>query len=217
MATIVGGNSGVTADVDGPNSKGLNVVIRPRDVAGAYRYGQQSGIIAAGTNGVIWAMRNGPTTNTKRVYITRIYGVVQVVTAPTAAAALSLNLVRISAANTSGGTAGVIFNKKAYATTANSAVTVGGAEGGDIRIATTGALTTTGVTIDTLAAPFLFVNCTTTTPAIGQRIEFSVENDAGLEHFFELGAGEGLAVQTSGATPTAFTFVLGLAVSWSEK
>jgi hypothetical protein len=217
MAVIVGGTSGVTADVDGSNSKGLNVVIRPRDVAGAYRYAQQSGIIAAATNGLLWNMRNGPTANTKRVYITRIYGIIQVVTAPTAAAQLTLNLVRTSVANTAGGTAGVIFNKKAYATTANSAVTVGGGEGGRVEITTTGALTTTGVTIDTLVAPFVFLNCTTTTPAIGNRFEYSIENDAGLEHFLELAPGEGLAIQTSAATPTALTFVLGVAVSWSEK
>lgn len=216
MAVITGGTSGVDADVDSA-SKGLCVVVRPRDVSGAYRFGQQSGIVAAATNGTLWAMRNGPTTNTKRCFITRVNLVVQVVTAPSAAGALALQLVRHSVANYSGGTAGVIFNKKAYATTANSACTVGGGEGGDVRIATTGALTSTGVTIDTLVSPMLFVNCTTTTPAIGARVEYTVENDAGLEHPIELAPGEGLGVSTSVAVPTGLTFVLGVAIAWSEK
>lgn len=217
MAIIEGGSSGVLADVDGSSSKGLNVVIRPRDVAGAYRCGQQSGIIAAGTNGLLFNLRNGPTANTKRVYITRINFVMQVVTAATAAGALALQLVRTSVANTSGGSTVVIFNKKAYATTANSACTNGGGEGGECRIASTGALTTTGVTIDSLVSGGLFVNCTTTTPIIGNRFEYSLENDAGLEHLIELGSGEGLAINTSVAVPTGLTFVLGVSVSWSEK
>jgi hypothetical protein len=218
MAVITGGTSAVDADVD-TASKGLNVVMRPRDVAGAYRFGQQSGIIAAATaaNSLLFAMRNGPTANTKRCFITRVHIIVQVVTAPSAAAALALQLVRFSVANTSGGTAGVIFTKKPYATSVASACTVGGGEGGDIRIATTGALTVTGVTIDTLVTPMLFVNCTTTTPAIGNRIEYTVENDAGLEHPIELAPGEGLAISNSVATPTALTFVMGVAVAWSEK
>jgi hypothetical protein len=219
MAIIEGGTSGILADVDGVNSKALNVVVKPRDVSGAYRAGGQSGIIPAATaSGLLFNMRNGPTTNSKRCYITRVSLTCQVVTAPTAAAGgFAFELVRTSVANTSGGTALTIFNKKAYNTSAASAVTNGGAEGGDIRIATTSVLTVTGVTIDTVSCPTLMVNCTTTTPAIGSRYEYTIENDGGLEHMIELAPGEGLAVRHTATTPTAFTFVLGVQVAWHEK
>lgn len=218
MAIIEGGASGLLADVDGINSKALNVVVKPKEVAGAYRAGGMSGIIAAGTAaGLLFNMRNGPTTNTKRCFITRITLTATVVTAPTAAAALAFEIVRTSAANTSGGTTLTIFNKKTYNTSAASAVTNGGAEGGDLRIATTGGLTTTGVTIDTLSSPVLLMNCTTTTPAIGSRYEYTIENDAGFEHMIELAPGEGLAVRNTATTPTSLTFTLGVQVAWHEK
>lgn len=221
MAVIEGATTASLTDVDSAG-KAVWVANKPKDVVGAYGMGGLTGVLPAAlaSGSVLWGMRLGPTGVTKRAIITRLTVRMYVRTVASVFTDVSIELIRYSAANMTGGTAATFTNKhqggSAYVA---SAALAGGPEGGDARIATTAGLTTTGVTFDaTSSHTFLYVPViSAASPAVGQLFERQVENDAGLEHPYELTAGEGICFRTVGALPTGLTLQAHLAVSWSER
>lgn len=218
MAVIQG--TTYTADVDA-NSLGLHVDHTPKEVYGAYRAGSQSGIIAAatGANSSLFMIRNGPISD-RHVHITNIRVVAQVVTAATVAAVtMALDLAKFNAFTAlSGGTSLITrpLSKNPYRKTNQSACMSGGAAGGDIRIATTGGLTATGTAMDVMRIlPFTITAATN--PPVGARYERILPLHGDLEHPIYLLPGQGLAIRNNVATPTTFTFVLGVEIEWYEN
>lgn len=221
MAVLESGSvAGVFADADG-TSKGLRVATMPKDAAGAYALGGVTGVLPAGlgASSVLWGMRMGPTGNRKAV-ITRIYSRFVARSAASVFTDVALELVRFSAANPTGGGAAVIANKRpnGIAATASQSLT-GGPEGGANQLATTAGLVTTGMAFDaTSAHVFNYIPVISAgSPAVGALFERSIENDAGLEHPFELAVGEGLCIRTVGVIPTGLTLQGHIQVSWSER
>lgn len=221
MAVIEGATTGALCEVD-LTSKGQWVTTLPKNVTGAFGTGAVTGVLPAAlaSGSVLWAIRNGPTANTDRIIITRLYSKFYARTVASVFTDVSLELVRFSGANLSGGVAGTIANKRPNGVAAvNSAALAGGPQGGDLRIATTAGLTTTGATFDTTSThTFLYIPViSAASPAVGTAFERSVENDSGYEHPFELVAGEGLAIRTVGAIPTGLTLQGHIQASWSER
>lgn len=219
MAVLEGATTNALADVDS-TTKGLRVVSQPKDVVGAYSAGGVTGILPAALadDSFIWAMRNGPTTNTKRVYLTRLYLKAVARTVASVFTDVSFEVCRFSAAAMTGGAAMVVLNKKQAGGAVASACLAGSTEAGDIRIATTAALGVAGVTVDSNTSTLLYVPVISAVlPPAGAAFERSLENDAGFEHPFELAAGEGIGIRTVGAIPTGLTMNCHVQVSWSER
>lgn len=148
MAFLKGAVGGFLAEIESV-IKALRVAHYPRDVSGSYCYGIRTGLLAAAlaADAPIWAMRNGPTGNTKNIYFSGGFFWFITTTAFTAAQEFGFYLQRFSVANLAGGTAVPLPVSLTNNGTA-SAVTPGGAEAGDIRTSTTTALTSAGVTFD---------------------------------------------------------------------
>lgn len=157
MSVQVIGASGVTVDTDGYGDS-LRVSVLPR--AGGYSVSSATGTIAAAlaANATVFAMRLDPA-SAVRAYIERVRFQWTTIAAFTAPVTVNrrLALYRGSGNATAGGTA--------IATVAKKHSVLGGSEfetaqGGDVRISTTGALTVTGITYETdaiRAASFVHV------------------------------------------------------------
>jgi hypothetical protein len=222
MAVIMNDTTTDLVDVDA-NALGVNIEERPRgDVRGAYKCGGISGIIAAATASAsaLFALRNGPVQNRGNIIITSIHLTCQVVTAPTVASAtVGYDLVKFSAVTAlSGGTtlSARPFGKRPWGQYRISSAMPTAGFGGDIRIATTGALTLTGPVFGS-AVVLMFTPTTTTTPAIGTFYETVLETHGDRDFPIMLAPGEGIAIRTTAATPTTFTHVIGVEVDWYES
>ena len=219
MAVIEGATTASLLDVD-PSGKGLWAAAKPKDARGAYGVCGNTGILPAAlaSGSVLWGMRNGPTSG-QRLIVTRMLVRLYVRTAASAFTDVSVELVRFSGANFTGGVVALPINKRPNGVAAtNSATLTAGTEGGDNRIATTSALGTAGVTFDPNTYNMVLLPViSVTVPAAGTMVERSVENDAGLEHPIELSPGEGICYRTVGAIPTGMTLMAQLAASWSER
>ncbi len=175
-----------------------------------------SGTIGAtlGANSSIFAMRLSPT-STVNAFIERIRIEVVTIVAFTTpvTAGRRLALFRGSGAAASGGTtlsgAGSILPKRGTADTSQFTT----ANSGDARIATTGALTITGITYETVAlAEFGLVHVGNA----GNFREVIYDFGGGQAQPIQLTAGQLIAVRNPAAMDAAGTFQITVSVDWHE-
>lgn len=190
----------------------------------AYMASFTTGVLAAtlAADAPICAIRNGPTQtafnpstsvgviSTQRwAYITEIGIRVSGVVAFTAAQQFGLYLRRFSVASLAGGAASPIL-KVNSSTAPDSACLTGGAEGGDLRVSTTAALTVAGVTFDANKIPIF--GWSTVGPA-----EFG-SNTIYLEtEPIRLAPGEGLALANQIVWPAAGTAIVNGYIKYDER
>lgn len=172
-----------------------------------------SGVVAAAlaANSSVFAMRFSATAGAQRAYIDRIrlqYTTIVAYTTPVTAAR-RLALFRGAGAAASGGTAMNPVSKDTSLATSKFLA----ANGGDIRVATTAALTVTGITFETdpIAQTTL-----THVGAAGGFIEQLWEFTAQESSEIILQPGELLAVRNPAAMDAAGTWQLNVHVHWRE-
>lgn len=212
MAKIDNPGNTVQMEVE-PGLQAARTVIVPRGYG--YSSSNITGTMAAalGANSSVFAMRLDPSAGTGHVkaYIERVrlkYTTIVAYTTPITAGR-RLELYRGSGAAASGGTAGVVMPKKGATDTSE----VSTANGGDIRIATTAALTVAGITFETgpirgmtlvhVGAAGGFFDCTW---------EFHATENMPIQ----LDAGQVLAVRNPAAMDAAGTWQLEVDVDWFE-
>lgn len=196
------------------NSEGALYTV-PLDASGDHytvtgRTGTMAAAIAA--NATVFAMRMDPAA-VKNAWIDSIrlrWTTITAFTTPVTATR-ALSIVRGNGAATSGGTSLPVATKK---DTAYSASQFDLALGGDMRISSTGALTVTGITFESVYfADIPLIHVGTAGAYYETVYEYSVRN-----HPIELHAGELLAVRTgSSAMDAAGTWVLSVEVNWRES
>lgn len=196
------------------NSEGALYTVGIDPSGNHYALAAKSGTIAAAAaaNATVFAMRLDPA-SAKRAWIDSIrlsWTTITAFTTPVTATR-SIVITRGNGAATSGGTAIATATKK---DSTYGASEFDSALGGDMRIASTGALTVTGITFDTTnfgEATLIHVGAA---GAFYEAVyELSVRN-----HPIELQAGELIAVRVgSSAMDAAGTWVLGVEVNWRES
>jgi len=179
-----------------------------------YAVATKSGTIAAAAaaNATVFAMRLDPASS-KRAWIDSIrlrWTTITAFTTPVTATR-SIVITRGNGAAASGGTAIATATKK---DSTYGASEFDSALGGDIRIASTGALTVTGITFDTTNFGEVTLIQAGAAGAFYEAVyELSVRN-----HPIELQAGELIAVRVGpSAMDAAGTWVLGVEVNWRES
>jgi len=208
---LIGWTSGNGAEVNSKNA--LLTAIIPNG-ASAYAITGKSGIVAAAAiaGGALYAMRVSPGSGSVHAYIDSIRIKFTTVTAFTTpvTATRSLVVTRGSGAAASGGTAITVMTPKDTAYAASQFDT---ATGGDVRIATTGVLTTTSVTFEsTNFGEMTLIHAGAAGGFYEEVYEFSSTN-----HPIELAPSQLLAVRVGpSAMDAAGTFVLGVEVFWHE-
>lgn len=181
-----------------------------------YAYSGISGTIAAALalNSSVFAMRLSPTSGSIKAYITRLrlaYTTLVAYTTPITAGR-RLALFRGAGAAASGGT-GVASGAVAPKDSSYAASQCDVASGGDIRIATTGALTVAGITFE--AEPLEMMTLVHV-GAAGGYIERTFEFTILHGHPLELNAGQLIAVRNPVAMDAAGTWQIGTDVEWTE-
>lgn len=212
MAIQMQGFLGTVADVDS-YKRGYRSTLVPRGASHCVT--GVSGTVAAAlaANSSVFAMRLDPAAGASyKAYIQRIRlqwtTIVAFTTAVTAGRRLAL--FRGTGAAASGGTSTPPVKKDT--SDGNSQFLT--AEGGDVRIATTGALTVTGITFET--DPIRTVSLTHVGAAgafFEQILEFGVSDAGGP---LVLNQGELLAIRNPAAMDAAGTWQLGVTVDWDE-
>ena len=193
-------------------TKSLRITQVPRSIRG-YTMAATTGTIAAAlaANSTVLALRMSPSAGALQAYITRVrlmYTTIVAYTTPVTAGR-RLGLYRGAGAAASGGTAVADFTQK-DASAAASQCAAG--QGGDARIATTGALTVTGITYE--SQPIVEVPLTHV-GAAGAFADYSFEFDM-LPHPITLAAGQLLAVRNPAAMDAAGTWQLTAVIEWHE-
>lgn len=210
MALIQSGASSSLLTVDA-TSKAAYTAIVGRGLC--YSIGAVTGTIAAalGANSAVFAMRVDPGSAVK-AYIERLalqYTTIVAYTTPITAGR-RLAIFRGSGAAASGGTALATIAAK---DSTGAVSEVAAASGGDARIATTGALTVTGITFE--ADPIAILTLTHV-GAAGGYIERIFEFHATENGPIILQPGQVLAVRNPAAMDAAGTWQLGVNAMWCE-
>lgn len=209
---LIGWTNNTGAEV---NTEGSLYTVDVSPTGANYVVATKTGTIAAAASAgaTVFAMRYDPAAGSKSVWIDSIklrWTTIVAFTVPITQTR-SLVLTRGSGAATSGGTAIPVATKKdsSYAVSEfDSSV------GGDMRISSTGALTTTGVTFDaTNIAEIPLIQVGAAGAFYETIYEFNVRN-----HPVELHAGELMALRVgASAMDAAGTWSLGVEVSWRES
>jgi hypothetical protein len=204
------------ATVD-PNYKTLRVNVQPRTrdcnvVTGT------TGVVAAAlaSGGAVFAMRISPTGG-KQAYIYKVLVeyTTQVAYTTPLSAIRRLGIYRGAGAASSGGTSlDTSIAKKDSALGANSQVLI--AQGGDARIATTGALTVTGITWEVGPLVEMPLGSTATGTAGGVRSLAWTPGPDLNSHAFELEAGQVLGIRAGALFDAAGTWTASISVEWCE-
>lgn len=210
MAIFEGGASGALVDVEA-DKKASRLVIAPRGKA--YSVSSVTGTIAAtlAANSSVFAMRLDPG-SPLLAFIERIrlqYTTIVAYTTPVTANR-RLAIYRGSGAAASGGTA---LSTAAQKDSTSSPSECNSAQGGDIRISTTGALTVTGITYETqefATMPLVHVG------AAGGYSEVIFEFATTESSPIILQPGQLLAVRNPVAMDAAGTWQLAVRVDWHE-
>ena len=210
MAIFEGGASGALVDVEA-DKKASRLVIAPRGEA--YSVSSVTGTIAAAlaANSSVFAMRLDPG-SPLLAFIERIrlqYTTIVAYTTPVTANR-RLAIYRGSGAAASGGTA---LATAAQKDSTSSPSECNSAQGGDIRISTTGALTVTGITYETqefATMPLVHVG------AAGAYSEVIFEFATTESSPIILQPGQLLAVRNPVAMDAAGTWQLAVRVDWHE-
>lgn len=210
MATIQGLN-GESLQVEADRKAARVVVVARGD---GYSVSNITGTIAAAlaANAAVFAMRLDPAAP-RRAFIDRIRLQYTTLVAYTTAvtAGRRLALYRGSGAQPSGGTAIATSVKKHTASAALGEFDT--AQGGDIRIATTGALTVTGITFE--AEPIATMTLAHA-GAVGAYVEAIFEFAATESAELVLEPGQVLAIRAPQAMDAAGTWQLGVNAQWRE-
>lgn len=208
---LIGWTSNTGAEV---NSEGSLYTVDVSPTGSNYTVASKTGTIAAAAAGgaAVFAMRLDPG-STKKAWVDSIklrWTTIVAFTTPITQTR-SLVITRGSGAATSGGTSIATATKK-DSTYGISEFDV--ASGGDIRIASTGALTVTGITWETVNLAELTLVHVGTAGAYYEAVyEFSVRN-----HEIELNPGEVLGIRVGpSAMDAAGTWSLGVEVAWRES
>ena len=193
-------------------TKALRQTQVPRTIR-SYTMAGTTGTIAAAlaANSSVLALRMSPSAGELKAFITRVRLMVSTIVAFTTpvTAGRRLGLYRGAGAAASGGTAVADFTQK-DASAAASQCAAG--QGGDARIATTGALTVTGITYETqpiVEVPLISVG------SAGAFADFTFEFDM-LPHPIVLSAGQLLAVRNPAIFDAAGTWQLTAVIEWHE-
>ena len=208
---LIGWTNNTGAEV---NSEGSLQMVDVSPTGSNYTVATKTGVIAAAAaaGATVFAMRLDPG-STKKAWVEsiRLRWVTTVAFTTPITATRSLVLTRGSGAATSGGTSIPTATKK------DSVYSISEfdlASGGDIRVATTGALTVTGITFETVnlaEVPLVHVGAAGAFYEVVY--EFSVRN-----HCVEMNPGELLAVRVgSSAMDAAGTWSLGIEINWRES
>lgn len=204
------------ATVD-PAYKSLRVNVQPR-TKDCHAVAATSGVVAAAlaSGGAVFAMRISPTGGkTAYIYKVVIDYTTQVAYTTPLSAIRRLGVYRGAGAASSGGTSlDTALVKKDSAGGANSQVTI--AQGGDARIATTAALTVTGITWETGPLAELFLGASATGAAGGAKQVLWTPGDDPNSHGFKLEAGQVLGVRAGALFDAAGTWVASISVEWCE-
>lgn len=208
---LIGWTTNTGAEV---NSEGSLYTVDVSPTGSNYVVAAKTGTIAAAAaaGAAVFAMRLDPG-STKKAWVESMrlrWTTIVAFTTPITATR-SLVITRGSGAATSGGTSIATATKK-NSTYGISEFDV--ASGGDIRIATTGALTVTGITWETVNLGEATLIQAGAAGAFYEVVyEFSARN-----HEIELNAGEVLGVRVGpSAMDAAGTWVLGVEVNWRES
>ena len=201
--------SSIIVKITGDN-KGLNTAVDQSESKLGKFKGAIMGAAAAGA--AVYAMRLDPGAGSVKAYIDSIrlrFTCIVAYTTPITQTR-SLVITRGSGAAASGGTAIATVNPK---DTVYAASEFDAATGGDVRIATTGALTVTGITWETINMAEMTLAHVGAAGAFVEYIyEFSVRN-----HPIELNAGQVLGIRVGpSAMDAAGTWTLGVEVNWHE-
>lgn len=214
MPLQIQGNSGVVADVSGTLYRSIKVQQMPVDYGslGSYRKSLISGTMAAGLagNSEIFQFRWTDVTRLCIIQKVLLDGLGGSATAFTAGfAKVDLVPARSWTAAGSGGTAGTITGNNGKMRTAMGTTLVG-----DIRIASTGALTAGTKTLDTDAiGQFTFTIGTGTSIQYANNIPLLGE-DIGPTPPLVLASNEGFVVRAT--VPATGTWHFGITVVWTE-
>lgn len=179
----------------------------------SFTVASKTGVIGAAVaaGAAVFAMRLDPGAGTTKAYIETIkirYSTIVAFTTPVTATR-SLVITRGSGAAPSGGTA---IATAAPKDTLYPASEFDAASGGDIRIATTGALTVTGITWGDNIAEIPLIHVGAAGGFYEHTYEFSVRN-----HPLELNPGQLLGIRVgASAMDAAGTWVLGVEIAWRE-
>jgi hypothetical protein len=208
MAVIETGTTATQVAVEGKAQRAM-IVGR----GNAYAISNATGTIGAAlaANSSVFAMRLSPS-STLRAYIDRIrvqYTTIVAYTTPVTANR-RLALFRGSGAAASGGTATLSVAKDTAAFPVSQCMT---ANGGDARIATTAALTVTGITFE--SDPLRTMSLVHVGNA-GNYAEALWESHAGESYPIVLNPGQVLAIRNPAAMDAAGTWQMAVNVDWHE-
>lgn len=198
---------------------------------GLYSASWQTGVMAAAlaADGILAGIRCGPTQTDvsqpgsgqqgqgtlvvgqtrRRVYVTELSIQLSITAAFTAVQQFGLYLRRYSAANLAGGNTSAPF-LESQSTVVASVATAGGPEGGEVRVATTAALTSAGVTLDPVKLPVYGWS------AVGPADYLTTILDYHSEPI-RLDLGEGLLLANQIVWPLAGTAVINAKIKWEER
>lgn len=194
------------------STKASRVAIVPRTTR-SYAVAATSGIIAAAlaANSSVFAMRLDPSSD-RRAYIERMRVQINTLTAFTTpvTAGRRLALFRGSGAAASGGTALTAANKWTAEAATSEFLT---ANGGDIRISSTGALTVTGITYETTSLREMSM---AHIGASGGFVEYLIDFAASESCPVILEPGQLLAIRNPVLMDAAGTFQVSVSVDWHE-
>lgn len=209
---LLGWTNSVGAEV---NVDGALQIVDVAPSGAHYTVATKTGVVAAAAaaGAALFAMRLDPGAGSTMAWIDSVrlrFTTVTAFTTPVTATR-SLVITRGSGAAAAGGTGIATATPK---DTDYAASEFNTAVGGDLRIATTGALTVTGITWEaTNIAECTLVHSGTAGAYYETVYEFSVRN-----HPLELHAGQVLGIRVGpSAMDAAGTFVLGVEVSWRES
>ena len=196
------------------NTKNSLLTVEVSPTGANYALAAKTGVIGAGAaaGAAVLAMRLDPSYGGKAFieYIRIRFTTIVAFTTPITATR-SLVITRGSGANASGGTAIPVLTKK---NTSDSASQFDTAEGGDARIATTGALTVTGITWETVNLAEISLVQVGAAGAFYEAIcEFNSAN-----HAIELNPGQLLGIRVGpSAMDAAGTWMLNADINWRES
>jgi len=222
VAVQVQGNSGSVAEVDGTVFRAMRMTPRPIDYStfGHYKVSTVTGSMAAGLTANSEILQFRWTDATRKAVITKVTLDGMLASTAFVAGQILLTMTRatsFSAAGTGGGTLTLGTSNK-------QRTTMGGSLVGEIRVATTAALTAGTKTLD--ANPIGQVNTHSAQfgiatpvigavgPACGPGVDIFTPDTGAGEHPLVLDTNEGFAIRAT--VPGTGVWVLGMTVRWAE-
>ena len=213
---IKSGAGTTKATVDSAYSA-LRVSVQPRS-QDCYAVTNTTGLVGAAlaSGGAVFGLRISPTGGkTAYVYKVGIDYTTQVAYTTPLSQIRRLVISRGAGAASSGGTALTTFIAKKDSA-GGAASQVDTAQGGDVRIATTGALTVTGITWETGNFAECFLGSTATGTAGGVKTCVWTPGEDHNAHPIELEAGQILGVRAGALFDAAGTWTASINIEWCE-